>query len=101
MAQTKQQQIASMVDKEQSKFDKRIKELTLRLEQEAIKNAPIDGTDKDVMMLVEQVRACVTNLGLNEQKLIDFLAKEFVGVTARIVYRVPRTSKIKIPKFGK
>jgi hypothetical protein len=99
--QTKQQLIASMVDKEQSKFDKRIQELKLRLEAEEIKNKPIDGDDVDVIHCEMVIKELIASKGINGLKLIDFLAKEIIGKEARVLYRKPRVIKANIPVFGK
>jgi hypothetical protein len=96
MTTTKQQlRIEAQIVKAEQATADRLARLKARLINEQVKVRQVTIEMDGVKQLLEQVETFATANQVSNQKVLDFISKQIVGPTAKVVFRQPRASKVK------
>lgn len=95
----RQAQLEALIAKEEKAREERLANLKARLEKEQSKTKELAADMEGMPEVVVQLEELTTLHSVSMLKLLDFLAKQKVGETARVVYRRKREPKVaKEPK---
>lgn len=89
--QTKRQaQLEALIAKQEAAAAERLAQLKKRLDVEQAKTKEVTMETSGVSDLIAMVDATASQNEVSAQRLLDFLCKQLVGGTARVMYRRKR-----------